>query len=243
MVTVSQFSMVIRPKARTPADEYVHKSRTWIEGRENSNYVVDITNHGFVRCMAVLSVDGISVCDGQPASYGSSGFVIAPSQTVTVPGWLVNNTTAAEFVFANRKHSYAQNQNSTDNVGVIGAAWFVEQVPATNMVPVTTIDQSWFATPIYAASAVQPVGAQLRDHKQSMGTGFGDATVFGTANTRFVRSSNEPVALSLIYYDSATNLQKMGIQMRSRAAKHAPDAFPRGSGYCNPPPKWATQRW
>jgi hypothetical protein len=250
MVSLGQHGMVIRPKSRTPADEYVHKGRTWIEGRENSNYVVDLTNQGVVRCMAVLSVDGLSVCDGQPASYASTGFVIKPGETVTVPGWLVNNATAAEFVFASRKHSYAQHQNNNENVGVIGAAWFVEHTVGHSVartMPVTTVDQTWAKSsamgPVaVCASAHLTLPTQFSNHVQSMGTGFGEATQFATSNTVFVRSSSKPVAVSLIYYDSATNLQKMGIQMRSRA-KHAPDAFPMDSGYCKPPPKWAARRW
>jgi hypothetical protein len=82
--------------------------------------------------MAVVSVDGICVIDGKPASYESNGFLIPAQGTTSVPGWMLNREQAAEFVFGSKKHSYAAESGSdTSNVGVIGVAWFLKKSPST----------------------------------------------------------------------------------------------------------------
>lgn len=88
------------------------------------------------------------------------------------------------------------------------------------------------------ANSITTVGAQ----GSNMGTAWGDSVQFATHNTQFVRASNTPAAVLVLRYDSADNLQAMGIRLRERASASS-KAFPaNNSGYCKPPPVWVTTR-
>ena len=250
------YSVQVRPKGRTAADEYLHKGRTYIEGRHNSSYVIELTNHSSSRVEAVVSVDGLAVSDGQPASFSSRGFVLNPHQTQTVEGWLLNSEQAAAFVFGHKNTSYSTQMGSGGNEGVIGVAWFAEAYLQTRRVPVAT--SSWATTitdsvnPLSVSnlsmgcsySSISSSSLAQNSLQGNMGTGFGPAVDFATNTTAFARAGNEPTAVSLIYYDSAASLQKMGIVLRTRISKDVAQAFPgNSSGYCEPPPNWSSKRW
>lgn len=115
---VDDYELVIRPKDRTPADEYHHKGQTYVEGRHNSTFVIDLINHSSSTVEAVISVDGVSVVDQKPASYQSAGFVVDAEQTVTLTNWVSNLRPGDPFLFA----------NSAGDGGVVGAAWFPSAV-------------------------------------------------------------------------------------------------------------------
>lgn len=78
---------------------------------------------------------------------------------------------------------------------------------------------------------------------QSVGTGFGDATQFKTTQVTFERANaTVPDALMVLYYNSAKNLQKMGIQLRTKSNRYdtsnTAQAFPGYTTGCTPPPGW-----
>ena len=253
MISAHQYSMVIRPKGRTAADEYVHKGRTYIEGRENSHYVIELVNHTHTRALAVVSVDGLSVTDGKPASFNSRGFVLNSKETVQIPGWSLDDQTAAEFVFAKRKDSYGNQTSSGGNEGVIGVAWFVEK-PVLNNHAILNEAPVWrthdLSQSTFSASASPRVkgviGSVAQNSVQpSMGTAFGESLNFATTSTGFEKLSDQPSVIQLIYYDSAVNLQRMGIKLKTRNSNaDGPQAFPGSTPeYCVPPPTWANKRW
>lgn len=251
------FEVVIKPKGRSPADEYLHKGKLWIEGRENSNYVIEITNHHWQRVMAIVSVDGVSVVDGKPASFDSQGYVLAPGSTVSIPGWLVNNQTAAQFVFGKQSESYATQTKQSGNQGVIGVAWFVEKAPVIHTADVyrqwnqfpqnsANASGSWPRTKSrgIAASSVSSVGDGIGIMSNSiLGTGFGESQQYHTTTIEFERASKEPTHVSLVYYDSASNLIRRGIKLKERTSRTDPQAFPGNTSFCAPPPGWATKSW
>jgi len=73
----------------------------------------------------------------------------------------------------------------------------------------------------------------------SDGTGFGNETSFKTTLSGFVRQSNQPMVVQTIFYDSADNLQKMGIRLKERSTYSSRVAFPGSeTGFCKPPPTW-----
>lgn len=244
------FEVLVRPKGRTAADEYYHKGQTWIEGRHNSSYVIELRNNHTVSVEAVVSVDGLAVTDGELASFASRGFVIPANSKITVEGWLVNNQQAAQFVFGHKNNSYAAQSSRDGNQGVIGVAWFL-QMP----VPVATAfakSGTVFATPWIGhmvmgsntdnSNLVSQHSVSTTGMTRSMGTGFGESVNFATTSVTFQRASQDPCEVMLIYYDSADNLQKMGIRLKPRTSS-SPQAFPLSTGYCKPPPGWANKRW
>jgi hypothetical protein len=239
MARKADYEVVIRPKGRSPADEYEHKGKTWIEGRLNSNYVIEITNHSSQRVLSVVSVDGVSVVDGQPASFLSRGYVLQPAQTVMIPGWLVNNQTAAQFTFSKMSESYSSLGGQDGNQGVIGVAWFEEQLPPMTLAQVT---QTVANLPMnHMGNSILNTSTASVAH--DMGTGFGQREHFATQTIPFLKASNQPVHVSLIYYDSASNLVKRGIKLRERNTRTDPQAFPANPGFCAPPPAWIDKKW
>ena len=237
-----KFELVIRPKGRTPADEYPHRGVTWIEGRDNSSYVVDIVNHTPGRVLAVVSVDGVGVLDGQPASFDSRGYVLQPHQTLSIPGWAVSGDQAAEFYFSGKLDSYASQMGQGGNQGVIGSAFFEEKpkpIPAFPA-PSWSLARSTVGSQIKGLSASVSANATSTSMSSDIGTGFGEAVEWRTISTTFERASLTPSATLVLHYGSADHLRKMGIQLKSRSySNSASQAFPGNSQeYCAPPPSW-----
>ena len=149
----AQFELQVLPNGRSAADEYLHQGAIWIEGRESSRYVLKFTNKSAGRVNVVFSVDGLDTIKGQPAGPNSQGYVVNAWDSVEVPGWLLDTSTAAEFYFAKAGKSYvASSGQNTSNTGVIGAMVFKEQQPNyyqynTTVQPVAS---GWYpgATPI-----------------------------------------------------------------------------------------------
>ena len=239
------YELTIRPNGRNQADEYNHKSRTWIEGREKSEYTIELKNNTQYRVKAVVSVDGLAVTDGKPASYESKGFVISAYSTVTIPGWLVDNTTAAKFVFGKKNASYAEmSGNDVSNVGVIGAAFFEEKpIEISNVIhPIPTFYGMKSVNNAIQASCHRQTLASNAGLYSQVGTEFGPAVEYSTTEVEFKQLKSTPTDVLLVFYDSATNLQKMGIKLKERQ-KNIPDAFPAiDKSYCKPPPSWVKQK-
>jgi hypothetical protein len=89
---------------------------------------------------------------------------------------------------------------------------------------------------------VNAVASQASVIAQEVGTGFGDATQFSTTQTAFTKAhATIPDAVLVMYYNSAKNLQKMGIQLRTKNTRYdnsTAKAFPAYNNGCTPPPGW-----
>ena len=116
-----------------PVTEVVHNGQTFIEGRRGSSYELYFRNNTRNRVLVVPSVDGLSVIDGEPAGVDSSGYVVEPHTDITIPGWAVNSSEAAEFLFHAQNSSRMDEEtyveatgNDERNQGVIGFMVFRE---------------------------------------------------------------------------------------------------------------------
>jgi hypothetical protein len=136
----AQYELSVCPLGRTPADEYYHQGQVWIEGREGSTYTLRFTNRSNARVLAILSVDGLDVLNGNPAGHLSDGYVVDPGSTIDVPGWKVDGSTAAEFFFSKVGKSYVtKSGKGSSNAGVIGAMVFTEAQPIWTQSPFTYV--------------------------------------------------------------------------------------------------------
>jgi hypothetical protein len=108
--------------------EYEHNGSVFIEGKSGTDFSIRLKNNTHRRALAVPTIDGKSVIDGSTGSIDASGgYVVAPYSAITIPGWRINDEEIAKFVFTNKDGSYsAQIGDGTDNVGVIGCAFFYE---------------------------------------------------------------------------------------------------------------------
>lgn len=108
-----------------PVREFTHTDgKTYVEGRKGSHFELKITNNHFTDVLAVPSIDGLSVMDGEEAGSDSSGYIIGGFQSITIPGWRLDNDEVAKFLFRNKKKGYAGKMGKGGNEGVVGVMFF-----------------------------------------------------------------------------------------------------------------------
>ena len=101
--------------------------RWFVVGEAGRRYSIVVRNRSEFRLEVVLSVDGLDVVDGRPASFNKRGYVIRPYGSVSVEGFRRSADAVAAFRFGSVRDSYAnQKYGETRNVGVIGIAVFNE---------------------------------------------------------------------------------------------------------------------
>ena len=112
-----------------PVREYHHNGEIWIEGRKGSDFTLRIENLTDKRVLAVPTIDGLSVMNGEEASYDSGGYVLGPFMHLEIPGWRLDNDKVASFRFNKTGKSYAEKTGRPQNIGVVGCAFFAEKQP------------------------------------------------------------------------------------------------------------------
>ena len=107
-----------------------HRGRTFVLGGLGDRYQVRVRNGSARRAEIVVSVDGRDVVDGRPAALGKRGYVVAPYGEIVVDGFRLSDAAVAAFRFSSVRDSYAGRMGDARDVGVVGAAVFLErQVP------------------------------------------------------------------------------------------------------------------
>jgi hypothetical protein len=102
--------------------------RWFVVGEEGRRYSIVVRNRSALRLEIVLSVDGLDVIDGRPASFRKRGYLIDPHRQLVVEGFRQSTDAVAAFRFGPVRESYAhQKYGDTRNVGVIGVAIFNER--------------------------------------------------------------------------------------------------------------------
>lgn len=107
---------------------YKSGQKRFVVGSGGSAYSLVLKNRCRSQVEVVLSVDGLDVIDGKPASFSKRGYIIAPGDTLEVKGWRTGWNSVARFEFSDVGGSYAnQRHGNARNVGVIGLAVFGEK--------------------------------------------------------------------------------------------------------------------
>ena len=114
---------------------YRKDGRAYVPGSPGSRYAIRLTNQTGGRVLVVLSVDGVNVISGQTAALAQTGYVLDPWRTYDIAGWRKSGTEVAAFEFAALSESYAARTGRPANVGVIGAAMFLEKPAPVAVVP------------------------------------------------------------------------------------------------------------
>lgn len=181
-----------------------------------------------LRYEVVLSVDGLSIMDGKPASASGSGYIVSGGDRVTIPGWRMSESGAAKFVFSEVSSSYSDLAgHGAKNVGIIGAAVFVEDVPPVREPSMGVLRGARAKSPLEA----MPMSLSA---EPTVGTSFGDATAFHTHAVDFKRG--ERLGVFTLHYRTREWLQRAGIPIPGENTLGG-SAFPADSG-CTPPPGW-----
>lgn len=112
-----------------PVPTYGHDGRTFVEGREGTNFSLRVKNNTARRIEAAVSVDGRSVVDGEAAKPDSRGYIIPAYGSYEIPGWRIDTDRCAKFVFKKGGESYAVKSGSAStDVGVIGLMAWEEKI-------------------------------------------------------------------------------------------------------------------
>jgi len=105
-----------------------HEGKNYIEAPPEGEYQIRLTNNCPRRRIAVISVDGINVIDGEEAGFDGSGYVMRAWESMTIKGWRRSDSEVAAFSFTASEASYSNKTGKgTKNTGVIGLAVFDEK--------------------------------------------------------------------------------------------------------------------
>ena len=107
---------------------FVAGGDNFVTGIAGRRYTIVIKNHSPGRVEAVVSVDGLDVIDGKPASLAKRGYLIDAFGDVEIEGFRTSTDEVAAFRFGSVQNSYAEKKHGDSrNVGVIGVALFHER--------------------------------------------------------------------------------------------------------------------
>jgi hypothetical protein len=107
---------------------YFGGGKRFVQGSKGGRYRLVVKNRCKSRLEVVLSVDGLDVMDGKPASYRKRGYIVGPGDTLEVAGFRTSEDAVAAFEFSGVGDSYARlRHGDTRNVGVIGLAVFTQK--------------------------------------------------------------------------------------------------------------------
>lgn len=200
-----------------PLPIHEHQGRLYVAGEPGHQYEIHLRNRSGERLLAVTSVDGVNVINGQTAKTGQSGYVLSPWDSVEIEGWRKSMDEVATFYFTRLSNSYAARTGRPDNVGVIGVALFRERQRCCPHY----LDQQAPAAP------AEPLARDRASAEEKLGTGHGHRETSPVEYVDFQRASSTPTETIVIYYDSTRNLLARGVIPEPRKyADRRPNPFP-----------------
>ena len=231
---------------------HYHQGEYWVAGRPGARYAIAVRNKMGERVLAVTSVDGVNVLNGETAAWGQTGYVFGSYQQYQITGWRKSNSEVAAFEFSAASDSYAERTGRPGHVGVIGVALFRESLPepvaqAPELYRRNEADSEKSAdrareapSPLSAPPAPSTAAAgQSADRSESMarsmpapapklGTGHGQREESSVSHTSFARQQSQPNETIRIRYDSRENLVASGVIREPviRPLPPAPNPFP-----------------
>ena len=106
--------------------------RVFVIGQPGQAYSIRLENISKQSLLVVVSVDGLDVRSGKPATTKAAGYVIQPGKTAVIEGMVVDAMLRAfEFSRVNQSQAArAYGEKGARNVGVIGIAVFEEDAAA-----------------------------------------------------------------------------------------------------------------
>lgn len=119
-------------------DYYRTGQGIYVIGEPGGNYSLNLENRTSHRMEVVVSVDGLSLHDGQPASVKKRGYVIPAKSSISVRGMRVNGKMfSLKFgAVGQSRASTAFGEKGARNVGVVGIACYEEDEQARRRVQV-----------------------------------------------------------------------------------------------------------
>lgn len=134
------------------SNTYRANNRRYVIGEQGEPYTIVVKNVCEARVEVVLSVDGLDVMDGKPASTRKRGYILDPKETLELKGWRTSQSSVASFKFASVGGSYSNlTKQGTRNVGVIGLGAYFEKGSAPFRWSQPEVDRRHSASPFAQA--------------------------------------------------------------------------------------------
>jgi len=260
-------SVSITVNGRTTATEYKSGDNTFIEGRAGSEFEIEVRNHTPNRVMAIISVDGLSVINGNAASPDSPGYVIAGFGSIKIPGWKLNGQSAAKFTFSGKRDSYSQLSSGTShNCGVIGVMVWSEKPAVIPQFSLNdTLPSPWGGAipkgPIMRNGAsntfndvtlngyTSSVNSAQLSTDNGLTRAVAQAATLNNLGTGFGKPTdfqtvstmfekNQVLETLVMYYDDARGLKARGIEVTRERSRSLETPDPFPGMSCTPPKNW-----
>lgn len=227
----------------------VHNGATYLPVEVGREFEITLHNSTNKRVVGVVSVDGLSVMNGEDANYNNSGYVIPAYGSYTVKGWRRGDSEVASFEVTKPGSSYAEKTGRPNNVGVIGVIFYPEKIEYTLR---GTLTRNSDGDNTFRMNDIQPRrgicgqsvnatysskttcgfdddgyeeltsgGIELPD--APVGTGYGRKQADRVRETEFKRDERSKQIVTL-YYDTVSNLVAKGVPVRHHGG--APNPFP-----------------
>jgi hypothetical protein len=207
---------------------YWHEGRAYVVGKPGNEYRVVVRSRSAGDLLAVVSVDGVNVMNGESASPRQSGYIVPSWSRVDVGGWRKSLDEIAAFYFTPLGDSYAARTGRPDNVGVIGVAIFErkrEELPPAAISNFAPQSKSENRDSARSSGAPAELARSAPVPAAPLGTGHGRREESRVRWVDFQRASDTPAETIAIYYDSYRNLVARGI-LQAPATPREPDPFP-----------------
>lgn len=218
----------------SPRPEFAARGTVYVEALKGHDYGLRLTNPTGSRVAVALSVDGLNTIDAKHTSAREARkWVLAPYETVVIPGWQVNNAVSRKFVFTGERGSYGAALGKTEDLGIIEAVFYREKLPyrsgwierqrkeeerCSSKDKERRPDAPASGTLQGAAREPAPSESGARDHSQNSSslsdefaaTGMGNKTRFGVERVD-VDLENEPAAVVRLRYEFRPQLVALGV--------------------------------
>ena len=109
--------------------EYSHEGDTYVAAKKGTEFEIELKNVTSKRLVAIVSVDGLDVVSGKPATSDSSGYIVEPFSNVKVKGFRKDDDVVGAFKFTGSDDSYAEGTGDGGNEGVIAVRYYGEYQP------------------------------------------------------------------------------------------------------------------
>jgi hypothetical protein len=116
----------LRDESDNALPGYFAGDTVYVLGNAGQRYTILLENTTPYRFESVVSVDGLDVINGQPASGSHRGYILPAYGRVEIEGFRQNQNAVATFRFGSVGNSYAAQTGDARNVGVIGVALYAE---------------------------------------------------------------------------------------------------------------------
>ncbi len=206
------------------APEFFHGGKLYVEALRGRNFTLRLSNPTGDRVAVALSVDGRNVVDAKRTTASDAAkWILAPGQTIEIPGWQVSGETSRRFFFTETARSYSKWLGDTRNVGTIEAVFYRER----RREPVAAVDGEAGSSagpsesPLRNDSPPAAAAESSRERKSAKSeadrfaaTGIGDRTRFPVQWIEFDEEAN-PSARIALRYEFRRELVRLGVLPRS----------------------------